>query len=206
MAEIRDYNEEVQKLLLSVMLSDDEVFARCQNILNAKYFVNRLRPVMRYMLEFADEYRALPRHEQIQAQFGIELDHIDNLSPPQQDAMLDQIEEFCRNRALADAVLSAPELIQKGNYGEVEKRVKEAILVGLNSDIGINYFANPRERLMKIKNSNGQVKTGWDSVDSKLYGGVNRKEITIWCGGSGCVAGNTMIKIIKLPYLPELDT
>ena len=185
MTESRDYNEDVQKLLLSVMLSDEEVFARCQNILNAKYFVNKLRPVMRYMLEFADEYRALPRHEQIQAQFGIELDHINNLSPPQQDAMLDQIEEFCRNRALADAVLSAPELIQKGNYGEVEKRVKEAILVGLNSDIGINYFANPRERLMKIKNSNGQVKTGWDSVDSKLYGGVNRKEITIWCAGSG---------------------
>ena len=181
----RDYNEDVQKLLISVLLSDEEVFARCQNILNAKYFVNKLRPVMRHIIDYANQYRALPKHEQIQAQFGLSVDKIDDINPQQQQAFLDEIEEFCRNRALADAVLSAPELIQKGNYAEVEKRVKEAILVGLSSDIGTNYFADPRARLLKIKNSNGQVSTGWSTVDHKLYGGVNRKEITIWCAGSG---------------------
>lgn len=185
MAEVRDYNEDVQKLILSVLLSDEEVFARCQNILNAKYFINKFRPVVRFVIDYSNQYRALPRMEQIQAQFGLTLEKIDRLSAQQQDAFLDQIEEFCKNRALADAVLSAPDLIQKGNYGEVEKRVREAILVGLSSDIGTNYFANPRERLMKIKGSNGQISTGWETVDKKLYGGINRKEITIWCAGSG---------------------
>ena len=185
MADNLDYNEDVQRLLISVMLSDEEVFARCQNILNAKYFVNTLRPVMRYVLEFAEKYRALPKIEQVQAQYNIGLDRIEAINAQQQDAFLDQIEEFCKNRALADAVLSAPELIAKGNYGEVEKMVREAILVGLRSDIGTNYFADPRERLMKIKGSNGQMSTGWASIDSKLYGGINRKEITIFCAGSG---------------------
>ena len=73
-ANTRDYNEDVQKLLVSVLLSDEEVFARCQNILQAKYFVNKLRPVVRFMLEFANQYRAVPKHEQIRAQFGIDLD------------------------------------------------------------------------------------------------------------------------------------
>ena len=165
--------------------------------------MNKLRPVMRHIIEYANEYRALPKHEQIHAQFGLSVDKIDDINPQQQQAFLDEIEEFCKNRALADAVLSAPELIQKGNYGEVEKRVKEAILVGLSSDIGTNYFADPRARLLKIKNSNGQVSTGWTTVDNKLYGGVNRKEITIWCGGSGCVVGDTIITVIELPILPE---
>lgn len=184
-ATTRDYNEDVQKMLVSVLLSDEEIFARCQNILQAKYFVNKLRPVVRFMLEFANQYRAVPKHEQIRAQFGIELDKMDRMNPALQQAFLDQIEEFCKNRALADAVLSAGDLIAKGNYGEVEKRVREAILVGLNSNIGIRYYDDPRERLMRIKNSNGQVSSSWKSVDSKLYGGLNRKELTIWCAGSG---------------------
>ena len=112
---------------------------------------------MRFVIDFANQYRALPKPAQLSAQFGIDFERIDGINPQLQQAFLDQIEEFCKNRAIADAVLSAPELIQKGNYAEVEKRVKEAILVGLTSDIGTNYFANPRERLMKIKNSNGII-------------------------------------------------
>lgn len=203
MTQTRDYNEDVQCMLVSVLLSDDEVYSRCQNILQPRYFVNKLRPVVKFIQDFANQYKALPPHEQIRAQFGIQLEPIDGITPNLQSAFLDQIEEFCKNRAIAEAVLSAPDLISKGNYAEVEKRVKEAILVGLNSNIGIQYFENPRDRLMKIKNGNGQIKTGWNALDTKLYGGVNRKELTIWCGGSGCVAGETLIKVIKLPYIPD---
>jgi replicative DNA helicase len=181
----KDYNEDVQKLLISVLLSDEEIFARCQNILQSTYFVNKLRPVVRFMLEFSNQYKAVPTHEQINAQFGLSLDKMSRMNPSLQQAFLDQIEEFCKNRALADAVLSAGDLIAKGNYAEVEKRVKDAILVGLNSNIGIRYYDDPRERLMRIKNSNGQVSSSWKTVDQKLYGGVNRKELTIWCAGSG---------------------
>jgi replicative DNA helicase len=57
--------------------------------------------------------------------------------------------------------------------------------VGLNSNVGIRYYDNPRDRLMRIKNSNGQISSTWKTVDHKLYGGLNRKELTIWCAGSG---------------------
>lgn len=183
--DVRDYSEDVQKLLVGVLLSDEEVFSRCANIINAKYFVNKLRPAVRFLLKFADDYKCLPTHEQMRAQFGFEFEKLDHITPALQQAFLDQIEEFCKNRALADAVLSAPDLIAKGAYSEVEKRVKEAILVGLNSNIGIRYYDDPRARLMKIKSSNGTVSSTWRTVDQKLYGGLNRKELTIWCAGSG---------------------
>ena len=183
--DIKEYNEEQQKLLVSVLMSSDEIFSRCQNILNAKYFVNKLRPAMRFILKHVEDYRVLPKFEQLNAATGLGFSPIENISLQHQDSFLDEIEEFCKNRALADAVLTAVELIEQGNYGEVEKRVREAILISLQSDIGTDYFSNPRERLLKIKNNNGQVSTGWKSVDEKLYGGVNRGEITIWCAGSG---------------------
>lgn len=181
----KEYNDEKQKLLIDILLSSEEIFARCQNILNEKYFVNKLRPAVRLILNHSHKYNVLPKIEQVIAETGIQFLHIPDITVQHQDAFLDEIEEFCRNRALADAVLSAVDLIDKGNYGEVEKRVREAILISLQSDLGTNYFDDPRARLMRIKDKNGQVSTGWKTIDDKLYGGVNRGEITIWCAGSG---------------------
>jgi len=183
--EIKEYSEEKQKMLINVLMSSEEIFVRCQNILDARFFVNKLRPAMRFILTHAEKYRVLPKFEQVNAETRLDFAKIENITSQHQDAFLDEIEEFCKNRALADAVLSAVALIEQGNYGEVEKRVREAILISLQSDIGTNYFANPKERLMKIKDNNGQVSTGWKDIDDKLYGGVNRGEITIWCAGSG---------------------
>jgi archaellum biogenesis ATPase FlaH len=185
MADLKEYNEDKQKLLINVLLSSSEIFARCQNILNAEYFVNKLRPAVRFMIKHANEYNVLPKIEQVNAETGLDFTHISDIGPQHQEAFLDEIEEFCKNRALANAVINAADLIEKGNYGEVEKRVREAILISLQSDIGTNYFEDPRSRLLRIKDKNGQVTTGWKNVDDKLYGGVNRGEITIWCAGSG---------------------
>ena len=182
---IKEYNEDKQKLLIDVLLSSEEIYVRCQNILNQKYFVNKLRPAVRFIMEHAGKYNILPKVEQVNAETGLQFNYISDIKLQHQDAFLDEIEEFCKNRALADAILGAVDLIEKGNYGEVEKRVRDAILVGLQSDLGTNYFADPKSRLQKIKNNNGQFSTGWKDVDDKLYGGVNRGELTIWCAGSG---------------------
>jgi archaellum biogenesis ATPase FlaH len=39
--------------------------------------------------------------------------------------------------------------------------------------------------LIGLKDKNGQVKTGWDTVDKRLFGGFNRGELNIFAGGSG---------------------
>ena len=50
--------------------------------------------------------------------------------------------------------------------------VKQAVQIGLQKDLGTDYFADPRARLEAIKDKNGQVSTGWDtSLDKKLFGG-----------------------------------
>jgi archaellum biogenesis ATPase FlaH len=38
---------------------------------------------------------------------------------------------------------------------------------------------------MRIKDKNGQISTGWPSLDKKLFGGMNRGELNIFAGGSG---------------------
>ena len=51
--------------------------------------------------------------------------------------------------------------------------------------MGTNYFEDPRGRLERLKSSNGQISTGWPTVDKKLYGGFNRGELNIFAAASG---------------------
>jgi archaellum biogenesis ATPase FlaH len=63
--------------------------------------------------------------------------------------------------------------------------VKEAVSVGLTRDLGTDYFEDPRGRLEALKDNNGQISTGWQNLDKKLFGGFNRGELNIFAGGSG---------------------
>jgi archaellum biogenesis ATPase FlaH len=77
------------------------------------------------------------------------------------------------------------DLLENGEYGPVEKLVKDAIQVSLTKDMGTDYFEDPKARLTALKDGNGQISTGWPSIDKKLYGGFNRGELNIFCAGSG---------------------
>jgi len=72
-----------------------------------------------------------------------------------------------------------------GDYGPVEKLIRDAIQVSLSRDMGTDYWYDPKGRLMKLKENNGQISTGWPTMDKKLYGGFKRGELDIFCAGSG---------------------
>jgi len=86
---------------------------------------------------------------------------------------------------LEQAILSSADLLEKGDYGPVEDMVKEAVNVGLTRDLGTDYFEDPKGRLEALKANNGQISTGWQNLDKKLFGGFNRGELNIFAGGSG---------------------
>jgi archaellum biogenesis ATPase FlaH len=98
---------------------------------------------------------------------------------------LDEFEKFNKRQELERAILKAADLIENGDFDPVEKLIKEATQVGLVRDIGMDYFQDPRQRLNSIKENNGQVSTGWTSLDRLLFGGFSPGELEIFCGSSG---------------------
>jgi archaellum biogenesis ATPase FlaH len=98
---------------------------------------------------------------------------------------MDEFEAFTRHETLLRVILKSADLIEKGEYDPIEKLVKDAVQISLTRDLGTDYFDDPRARLMKLKSNNGQMSTGWPTLDSKLYGGFNRGELEIFAGGSG---------------------
>ena len=185
MSDLQNYNEETQELFLKFLLSDNDLFARCQNIVKPEYFNMKYRTVVKLFQSHATDFNSIPTPEQISAASGIALEPIPNVTADHHEWFLKEFEVFCRHKALEMAIIESTDLLEKQEYGIVENKIKDASQVGLVKDLGLDYFENPKERLQWIKDQSGAVSTGWKGIDHKLYGGMNRGEMTIFAGGSG---------------------
>ena len=182
---IKDYGYEVQKLYLELMLADAEVFVRCQGIFDHTLFDRKLQDAAEFINAYAKEYSVLPDYEMVNASCRIDLARPEDIKAGHMDWLMDEFENFTRHKALERAIINSADLLEKHDYGAVEVMVKEAVQIGLAKDMGTDYFEDPRSRLMKIKDKNGQISTGWPTLDKKLFGGMNRGELNIFAGGSG---------------------
>jgi archaellum biogenesis ATPase FlaH len=182
---LKEYNVEIQKLFLEMLLQDAESYVRIQNIYNAENFDRSLRPAAEFIKQHGDQYKTLPNIEQISAATNVQLQFIDGLNEGHYEWFLEEFENFTRRQELERAILKSADLLEKGEYNPVEKLIKDAIQISLTKDMGTDYWENPRARLTKLKDNNGQVSTGYPSIDKKLYGGFKRGELNIWCAGSG---------------------
>lgn len=179
-----DYNTEVQRLYLEMFLSDPTSYTLCQNIFDPLNFDQRLRASAEFIKEYSNEYKTMPPASIVNASTNNNLT-THTLSEEHYEWLLNEFEQFTRHKALERAIFASADLLEKGEYGPVEAMIKEAVQISLSRDMGTDYFDDPRGRLNKLKSNNGQVSTGWPSVDSKLYGGFNRGELNIFAAASG---------------------
>ena len=182
---IKDYGFDVQKLYLEIMLADAETFVRCQGIFDHTLFDRKLQDAAEFMNEYAKNYNVLPDYEMVNASCRTELKRPEDLKDGHMQWFMDEFESFTRHKALERAIINSADLLDKSDYGAVEVMIKEAVQIGLARDMGTDYFADPRGRLLGIKDKNGQISTGWPSMDRRLFGGMNRGELNIFAGGSG---------------------
>jgi len=179
-----NYDSDMQKLYLEMFLSDAETFIRCQNIFDPENFDRKLKEAAEFMTTYVDKYKVVPETDIINAACKTDLKTV-SLPKENYEWLMEEFENFSRHKGLERAILKSADLLEAGDYGPVEKLIKDAIQISLNKDMGTDYFEDPRARLTKLKDGNGQISTGWPSIDKKLYGGFNRGELNIFCAGSG---------------------
>ena len=180
-----DYGYDIQRLYLEMMLSDAETYVRCSSIFDATLFDRKLQQSAEFLKTFVTDHNSLPTVDIVNAATGSDFKHMTDLNEEHLNWLLTDFETFTRHKGLERAILESADLLEKGEYGPVEDKIKQAVQIGLQRDMGTDYFEDPRARLMRIKDKNGQVSTGWKSVDDRLFGGMNRGELNIFAAGSG---------------------
>ena len=189
-----DYGYDIQKVYLEMMLTDAETFVRCQAVFDDVAFDRRLQPAAKFINDYVVEHNAMPTFDIVNAATDSNLKHPGDLAENHYDWLLMEFETFSKHKALEAAILKSADLLEKGEYGPVEDLVKKAVQIGLQKDLGTDYWKDPRSRLEAIKDKNGQVSTGWATLDKQLFGGFNRGELNIFAGVSG--AGKSLFLAI----------
>jgi len=185
MSEQREYTLELQKLFVEFLAQDQDLFVRINNILSPDYFDRSLRKTVEFVQTHAGEYGALPTLDQIKATTGAELQHLKDVDERHQKWFVDEFEQFSKHKALEGAILGSTDLLEKGDFGAVEKLIKDAVGIGLAKHMGTDYWESPAERIERVRNARGGTSTGWKGIDEKLYGGFNRGELNIFAAASG---------------------
>ena len=152
-----DYN--MQRLYLEMFLSDAETFIRCQNIFDPENFDQKLQTAAEFITKYVDEYKVMPEVSIVNASTRSDFASV-TLERENYDWLLNEFEQFSRHKGLERAIIASSDLLETGDYGPVEKLIKDAIQVSLSRDMGTDYFADPRSRLSKLKDNNGQISTG----------------------------------------------
>jgi archaellum biogenesis ATPase FlaH len=179
-----NYSADIQKLYLEMFMSDAETFVRCQNIFVPEHFDQRFQETATFISKYVDDFKVMPDAAIVNAACKTDLNPV-ALPKENYEWLMQEFEQFARHKGLELAIIQSSDLLESGDYGPVEKLIKDAIQISLNKDMGTDYFEDPRARLTKLKDGNGQISTGWPSIDKKLYGGFNRGELNIFCAGSG---------------------
>jgi len=199
---LKDYSIDVQKLFLEMILEDAASYVRVQNIYNPENFDKSLRPAAEFIKEHSEKHKTLPDITQIAATTGLRLQAVPDLNEGHYEWFMEEFEAFTRRQELERAILKSADLLEKGEYGPVEKLIKDAVQISLTKNMGTDYFADPAARINNYFNSGGQVSTGWPQMDRLLYGGFSRGELNIFAGGSG--SGKSLVMMnIALNWLQQ---
>lgn len=181
---LKEYNSDVQRVFLQMMVTNPELYTRVINIMNPENFDRTLKPVAEFLVEHSSKYTIMPDPIQIKAATGEIIEQVPEISD-QVDWFLEEFEAFTRRQELERAIIKSADLLEQGDFDPVEKLIKDAVQISLQRDMGIDYFADPKERINRYFNQGGQVSTGWQQLDRMMYGGFSRGELNIFAGGSG---------------------
>lgn len=201
--------QDKQRTLLEYMIADETAFTRCRSMVKDGYFDPDYQQTVRFILEFADQYRCLPTPKQIECETNVVLVPPGETNDKHAQWFLDQMERFCKRKALESAIFAGPDLIAENRFGELEALVKEAMQVGLQRGLGTAYYQDPKGRATTLRERNRIMTTGWMALDQELYGGFNRGELNIFAGGSGAgkslflqnIARNWSLKGLNVVYV-----
>ena len=186
-----------QQLLISYLISSQELFIKTAPIIQTKYFDPSMKQVVNFVKEYFDEFKAPPTSEMIKAETGHEIDVKTSMTRAEISYAEKQLETFCRHKAIEQAILASPALLEDERYGEIEKLIKDAITVGMSRNIGLDYFGDPEQRLKLLALNNNSIPTLWKKLDYHLGGGLNRKEMIIFAAPPGVGKSLTMSNLAK---------
>lgn len=217
------YNDDkpIQQEILCLMIRDKYFMDQSFGLIQPTYFVDKAHQMIcRIVVDFFEnnKRKLLPTKAHIINELKSRLKDnpaigyytaelqavIDSYEPElsPRDSLLVKISEFAKQQGIRSAISKVIDLVQKPGGEEkwvkIEDILKTALLIGPNTDLGLEYFNTVEERyerMMKEDAETERFSSGFKSIDEGLVGGgLSRGEIGAFMGMPGTGKSVALVK------------
>ena len=189
-----DIQFDKQKMLIENLVSSNNLFAICGSILKSSYFEIELQKTVSFLIEYVDTHRVLPTPVVIKAETGVDLE-LRDIPKDVFDYSATEIEKFCKIKSVIASVEEVVDSIQKNELDGIVDTMQEALAISLKRDLGVDYFLDPKTRLMRLASDQAFQSTGLDELDKMLGGGLIEGQLIVFTGNSGTGKSITLSNI-----------
>src|SRR5690606_6408972 len=194
----------LERTILRQLLSDQEYAERVVPYLRDQYFSSsEAATIFKLYSEFYNKFRAVPQpvalRIKLDAHPGLSeqqakaaqdaLDEIEQtpvLDASQNDWLLQQTEEYCRERAIYCALQQSIRMMDdpKASRHAIPDLLKEALAVSFDTHIGHNFFADAEKRYEFYHQPEKRLPFDLAALNAMTKGGVPQKTLNVVMAGT----------------------
>lgn len=210
MAGVYKFTEPIQLKILAALWLNNESYTLYQDVIQPRYFSNEMYiDICRIIFDYRNKYKSAPtleslveevvsfcensrKKQKVLDEYLAVLERMAKVDTADIEYIEDKIIGFGKRQALVDAIYESANILDKSpetKYGDIEKLVKEALLVGENTtDLGVDIFENIEERFLSYVTEEDvieRISTGIEKLDAVLGGGLGRTELGVIVAAPG---------------------
>lgn len=196
--------EDRERLLLSQLLNNPEMFVKAIAFLDTDFFETRINKlIVEFMIEYYELYKSVPPADAILMELNMDetrADWLDIKSEWPSKYLEDYLNSFIKNMSMKGAIEDSIELLEQEDYGTIEKKIKDAVSIDIDTNLGVTVDSSKdkfKEIFSMLTSTETTIPTGWENVDHELEGGVTIPSLNYLLAKSG---GGKSIGLINLSW------
>lgn len=193
------FDKKYQQSLLKMMITNYEFMVRCRGAISPEYFDTSRVVLSEIILKYYDRYRSLPTERAMTDIFEETMEKTSYQKyekiirksfealwkddyPKDADYIESKLIDFAKSQSYLTLAKSIPDLVESGNYKEIDKMQHKISLLGANTAIVIKSKDAVKDDNLKMSfEAIDPIATGIPELDHEdiLEGGLARKELGV---------------------------
>ena len=184
--------------ILSQLLTDTAYLRKVIPYLDVDYFENANEQIVcKLVTDHFQKYNKAPSKAALETEvegralpdkiFDDSVSLIRNLSSDKEDLdwMVDKTEEFCKERALINALMQSVELSETDEKGKIPDIMHKALGVSFDSHVGHDYFEDAEERITFFQTAENKIPFDIEYLNKITNGGTTSKTMNCFMAPTG---------------------